>query len=169
LGGASGEIPLAKIAASLRLSEDEIDEIMRVESRLRIATIGSGDEINLTPMTFGWAGGRVYIFGRGQKIANLRRHSSATVLVDTGERWRDLRGIMMIGDARVLESAEDEAADDHLGSAQHNLGEKHGLTKDGVVAAYTPTASGRSRRWIVFTPTKVVSWNNEKLKQGRDT
>ena len=97
---------------------------MRAESRLRIATIGSGNEINLTPMTFGWAGGRVYIFGRGQKIANLRRRSAATVLVDTGERWRDLKGIMMIGAARVLESAEDEAADDHLGSAQLNLGEK---------------------------------------------
>lgn len=142
---------------------------MRAESRLRIATIGSGNEINLTPMTFGWAAGRVYIFGRGQKIANLRRRSAATVLVDTGERWRDLKGIMMIGDARVLESAEDEAADDHLGSAQLNLGGKHGLNKDGVVAAYAATASGRSRRWIVFTPTKVVTWNNEKLKQGRDT
>jgi nitroimidazol reductase NimA-like FMN-containing flavoprotein (pyridoxamine 5'-phosphate oxidase superfamily) len=160
---------MAKIAASLRLSDDEIDEIMRVESRLRIATVGSGGEINLTPMTFGWAGGQVYIFGRGQKIANLRRHGSATLLVDTGERWRDLKGVMMSGDARVLESAEDEAADDHLGSAQLNLGEKHGLEKDGVVAAYAPTASGRSRRWIVFTPTKVVSWNNEKLKQGQNT
>jgi nitroimidazol reductase NimA-like FMN-containing flavoprotein (pyridoxamine 5'-phosphate oxidase superfamily) len=148
----------------LRLSVAEIDEIMAAESRLRIATLGAGEAINLTPMTFGWAGGQAYIFGRGQKIANLRRRSSATVLVDTGERWHDLKGIMMMGAARVLESAEDEAADAHLRSAQLNLGEKHGLTKDGVVSAYSATASGRSRRWIVFAPTKIVTWNNEKLK-----
>ena len=45
-----------------------------------------------------------------------------------------------------------------------NLGEKHGLRDDaGAVKAYDATASGRSRRWIVFTPRKTVSWNNERL------
>lgn len=154
---------MAKISPSLHLSPDEIDVLMREESRLRIATIGPGDEINLTPMTFGWAGGRVYIFGRGQKVVNLRRNSTATVLLDIGAQWRDLKGIMMRGDARVLETVEDENADKSLMEAQANLGEKHNLKKDGAVTPYSPTASGRSRRWIVFTPRKIVSWNNEKL------
>lgn len=154
---------MAKISPSLHLSPDEIDVLMREESRLRIATIGPGDEINLTPMTFGWAGGKVYIFGRGQKVVNLRRNSTATVLLDIGEQWRDLKGIMMRGDARVLETVEDENADKSLMEAQANLGEKHNLKKDGAATPYSPTASGRSRRWIVFTPRKIVSWNNEKL------
>ncbi len=155
---------MAKIDSSLTLSSDEINDLMRTESRLRIATIGPGNEINLTPMTFGWAGGRVYIYGRGQKIADLRRSDIATVLVDIGSEWRALKGIMMRGHAHILETSEDERADEYLKDAQMNLGAKHNLLKDGTVTPYAPTASGRSRRWIAFVPETVVSWNNEKLK-----
>ena len=155
---------MAKISSSLKLSHGEIDGLMRAESRLRIATIGPRDQINLTPMTFGWAGGKVYIFARGQKIANLRRNTTATVLVDVGSEWRTLKGIMMRGHAHILENKADEAADEHLVEAQLNLGEKHNLQEDGAIVPYAPTASGRSRRWIAFTPATVVSWNNERLE-----
>ncbi len=154
---------MAKISESLKLSEEELDELMRSETRLRIATIGPGADINLTPMTFGWANGLVYIFARGQKVANLRRNSTATVLVDAGTRWRELQGIMMRGKARVLESSDDEGADEWLQQAQLNLGIKHGLEKDGVVQPYKASAAGKSRRWIVFQPKSVVSWDNSKL------
>ena len=154
---------MARLPDSLRLTDAEIDALMRSESRLRIATIGPGAEINLTPMTFGWAGGRVYIYGRGQKIANLRRNPIASVLVDVGESWRELKGLMLRGRARVLENAEEEAADPHLAEAQRDLGHKHGLERDGAPAPYAATAAGRSRRWIVFTPTTIVSWNNARL------
>ncbi|MDP6876072.1 MAG: pyridoxamine 5'-phosphate oxidase family protein [Alphaproteobacteria bacterium] len=154
---------MAKIAPSLQLSPTEIDAVMARKARLRIATIGPGDDINLTPMTFGWAGGRVYIFGRGQKIANLRRNPTATVLVDTGEAWRELVGIMMRGEAVVLENKDAEDADPHLRQAQLNLGLKHGLEKDGQPAPYAASAAGRSRRWIVFTPHSTVTWDNAKL------
>ena len=154
---------MAKIASSLVLSDDEIDDLLRTESRCRIATIKAGGEINLTPMTFGWAGGRVYIFGRGQKVADLRRSDTATILVDVGSEWRSLKGLMMRGRAFILETSEDEIADEYLEEAQMNLGVKHNLTEDGAIVPYSPTASGRSRRWIVFTPTKLVSWNNERL------
>ncbi len=136
---------------------------MRRETRIRIATIGPGSKINLTPMTYGWADGQVYIFGRGQKIANLRRNPTATVLVDIGNSWRELQGVMMHGTAQVLESSEEEEACPGLAEARLNIGEKSGLVKDGQVIPYGATASGRSRRWIVFEPADIVSWNNERL------
>jgi nitroimidazol reductase NimA-like FMN-containing flavoprotein (pyridoxamine 5'-phosphate oxidase superfamily) len=115
-------------------------------------------------MTFGWAGGRVYIFGRGQKVANLRRNQTATVLVDVGDAWRELKGVMMRGRARVLEDAAAEAADPHLEEAQLNIGAKSGLkADDGKVKPHAVSASGRSRRWIVFEPEKIVSWDNARL------
>jgi len=114
-------------------------------------------------MTFGWSMGNVYIFGRGQKVANLRRASTATILVDVGSSWNELKGVMMRGDARVLETEDEEMSDEGLALAKLNIGEKHGLAKDGEIIPYAATASGRSRRWIVFTPRKMVSWDNEKL------
>jgi len=154
---------VARIPERLRLTPEKLDALMRREGRIRIATIGPGSKINLTPMTFGWANGLVYIFGRGQKVVNLRRNPTATVLVDVGERWRELQGVMMHGSAKVLESTTDEAADEYLQAAQLNLGEKSGLVQEGKVAPYAATASGRTRRWIVFTPESVVSWDNSLL------
>lgn len=154
---------MAKIAPSLKLTSDEVDMLLRTEARCRIATIGPGQQINLTPMTFGWAGEKVYIFARGQKIANLRRNAHTTVLVDVGESWKELKGIMLRGQATVLESAEEEQTDPDLQAACENLGNKHNLTRNNKPIAYAATASGRSRRWIVFTPEHIVSWNNENL------
>lgn len=155
---------MAKISDALRLTPEEVDALLTSEARLRIATIGPGADINLTPMTFGWADGRIYIFGRGQKVANLRRNSTATVLVDIGEAWRELKGVMLRGHALVLEDQEAEQADPGLAAARLNLGEKHGLRDEsGRTKGYGATAAGRSRRWIVFTPEKVVSWDNARL------
>lgn len=137
---------------------------MRHETRIRIATIGPGTEINLTPMTFGWAHGFVYIFGRGQKVVNLRRDATATILVDVGAGWRELQGVMMRGQAKVLENEVEEAADEWLLEAQINLGRKSGLRKDGEIQPYAASASGKTRRWIVFEPSTVVSWDNSKLE-----
>jgi nitroimidazol reductase NimA-like FMN-containing flavoprotein (pyridoxamine 5'-phosphate oxidase superfamily) len=154
---------MAKIDPKLHLNAQEIDALMTTAVHLRIATVGPGTRINLTPMTFGWAGGKVYIFGRGQKIANLRRDNTSTVLVDVGDAWQELQGIMMQGRADILETATAEAGDTDLTATQLNIGRKHNLEKDGVVAPYQATAAGNSRRWIVFTPAQIISWNNQKL------
>ena len=154
---------MAKIAKKLQLSDADVNALMSGEVHLRMATIGPDTDINLTPMTFGWAGGKVYIFGRGQKIANLRKASTATVLVDVGSDWRELKGVMMRGHGIVLESLEEEQADKNLLDAKLTIGAKHGLKKEGMAVPYDATASGKSRRWIVFTPEKIVSWDNEKL------
>lgn len=71
---------MAKISSSRNLSSDEIDDLMRTESRLRIATIGPRDEINLTPMTFGWAGGRLGI-GEVPADAMVREVKDETGLI----------------------------------------------------------------------------------------
>ena len=115
------------IDPKLSLTADQIEQLLTEEARLRIATIGPGSDINLTPMTFGYANGKIYIFARGQKIANLRRTPTATILVDVGEAWRELQGVMLRGTAQVLEDVDAEASDADLQATQANLGVKHGL------------------------------------------
>ena len=54
--------------------------------------------------------------------------------------------------------------DPHLDAARLDLGRKHDLRDaDGNVRPHEVSAAGRSRRWIVFTPERIVSWNNERL------
>jgi nitroimidazol reductase NimA-like FMN-containing flavoprotein (pyridoxamine 5'-phosphate oxidase superfamily) len=158
---------MAPIPRELMLDHRELDELMTTTWNMRVATTGPGDAINLTPLWFGWAGGRVYFYCRGQKIANLRRNPRCTVLVDRNERFVELQGAMFQGMAVVLEDADAERADPHLESARRQMGTKyaggHGGEGDAVPQRFAPSARGRLWRWVVFTPDKTVSWDNTKL------
>ena len=92
----------------IALSEAELDELMTSTWNLRVASIGPGTRINLTPLWFGWAGGKVFFYCRGQKVVNLRRDPTASVLVDRNERFPELVGAMFQGRAEVLEDAAAE-------------------------------------------------------------
>ncbi len=151
----------------LALDPEQIDELMQSEWNLRIASRGPSERINLTPMWFGWAGGRVYIYGRGQKVVNLRRHPVCSVIVDRNEKFPELQAVMIQGRATVLEDAAAEEADPHLKQAREQMGQKYNGGHGGAPVEEPPpnsaTAGGRSRRWIVVQPERIVTWDNFKL------
>ncbi|MDP6605266.1 MAG: pyridoxamine 5'-phosphate oxidase family protein [Dehalococcoidia bacterium] len=157
---------MPRISRKLALTDNELDELMMSSWNMRIATIGMNNRINLTPMWFGWVNGKVYFTGRGQKIVNLRRNPSTTLLVDKNERFPELVGAMFQGVARVLETAEEEAADPDLEQARMLIGAKyaggHGET-DATPRRNDSTATGDTNRWVVFTPDRLVSWDNPKI------
>ena len=149
------------------LSGEQVDEIMAAQWTMRVATVGPGSRINLTPMWFGWAGGAVYFFGRGQKIVNLRRNPACTVIVDRNEKFPELQGIMLQGHGRVLEDLEAENSDPHLADVRIQIGMKYnGGFGQPLLQAPPPfaaTARGRNRRWVVMAPEYIVSWDHLKL------
>jgi nitroimidazol reductase NimA-like FMN-containing flavoprotein (pyridoxamine 5'-phosphate oxidase superfamily) len=161
---------MAGIPAELSLDDDQLDEMMRTSWNMRIATVGPGERLNLTPLWFGWAGGRIYAFCRGQKIVNLRRNPNVTILVDRNERFPELQGAMFQGRAVILEDQAAEAADPHLDEARSQMGAKYaGGHGEPAPAAGEPaprfeaSARGRNWRWISLTPDHVVTWDNLKL------
>lgn len=155
------------LSRELALTGEHLDELMLSSWNMRIATIGPGTRINLTPLWFGWAGGNIYTFCRGQKIANLRRDPVATILVDRNERFPELQGAMFQGCAVVLEDAEAEAADPHLEEVRMQMGAKYADGHGEANAAPRrngATARGRHWRWVRFEPTRVVTWDNQRIK-----
>jgi Predicted flavin-nucleotide-binding protein len=144
------------IAKELALSEEQIEEMLATQWVARIATFGPGQRINLVPMWFGWAGGKIYMYARGQKVINLRRNSACSVLVDRNEKYPELQGIMMLGTAVVLEDAAAERADPYLAEVRRQFGQKYrggdGRPPQAQPQLAVATASGSTRRWIVFTP-----------------
>lgn len=151
----------------IALTDAQVDEIMATQWNMRVATVGPGSRINLTPMWFGWGGGRVYFYARGQKVVNLRRNPDCTVLVDRNERFPELQGIMLQGQARVLETAEEEQADPFLATVRIEMGRKynggHGQPPAADPGPFAATARGRNRRWVVLAPEHRVSWDNHRL------
>ena len=159
------------LSRKLALDDAQIAEIMTSCWNCRIATVGPGARINLTPMWFGWAGGRVYIYGRGQKVVNLRRNPTCSIIIDRNERFPELQAVMLQGSAIVLEDAAAEAADPHLAEARVQMGRKynggHGEAAVEDPPANGATARGDNGRWIVMVPDSTLTWDNFKLASLR--
>jgi nitroimidazol reductase NimA-like FMN-containing flavoprotein (pyridoxamine 5'-phosphate oxidase superfamily) len=153
----------------LGLTSEELDDLMTTNWNMRVATVGPGELINLTPVWFGWVGGLVYFYSRGQKIVNLRRNPNCTILVDRNEQYSELQGVMFQGRATILEDAASEEADPHLEDARWQIGSKYadghgeGKASAGEPVRNGTTARGRSWRWAVFRPDRAVTWDNQKL------
>lgn len=161
---------MAGIPAELSLDDETLDEMMRTSWNMRIATVGPGERINLTPLWFGWAGGKIYTYCRGQKMVNLRRNPNVTILVDRNERFPELQGAMFQGKAHILEDAAAEQADPHLEEVRIQMGAKyaggHGepAPEPGAPSPrFEATARGSKWRWISVTPEHVVTWDNHKI------
>ncbi len=163
------------ISKKLALSDEQLEELMTSSWNMRIATVGPGTRINLTPMWFGWSAGKIFTYGRGQKVVNVRRTPECTIIVDRNERFPELQAAMFQGTARVLETASDEQAESGMAEVRAQMGRKYS-GGHGQPAASEPadsstdnmaTASGESNRWIVFTPDRLVTWDNFKLKDLR--
>lgn len=165
---------MAPLSRELALTDDELTELMTSTWNMRIATLGPGTRINLTPLWFGWAGGKIYFFARGQKVVNLRRTPDCTVLVDRNERFPELQGAMFQGRGIVLEDAAAEAADPDLEEARWQIGTKY-AGGHGEPAPEVPgtrlrneaTARSKSWRWVVIVPDRTVSWDNKKIAAMR--
>ena len=155
------------IPRELSLTSAELDELMLLSWNMRIASVGPGTRINLTPLWFGWAGGKIYTFCRGQKVVNLRRNPVATVLVDRNERFPELQGAMFQGRATVLEDAAAEAADPDLETVRLQMGRKYagGHAEPREPQRNAATARGRHWRWVVITPDRTVTWDNTKIRR----
>ena len=152
------------------LSDEQLDDLLTSSWIIRIATLGPAERMNLTALWFCWAGGKIYAFTRGQKVENLRRNPSCSVIVDQNERYPELKGAMLQGTARVLEDAAKEAADEHLDNVvRDRMGKKYqkGGFGDPTNTRNASSAMGANWRWIVFTPERCFSWDNSKLTRPK--
>jgi len=159
---------VAAIPREIALTDTEVDELLGACSIMRIASHGPGARINLTPMWFAWEAGAIYVWCRGQKLANMRRDPRVTVLIDVGEHFAELQGVMIDGTATVLEDAAAEEGDPGLTVVRGGMGGKYAGRRASVDSgAVTRTATGRTRRWVRIEPTRMVSWDNTKLDRVR--
>jgi hypothetical protein len=92
---------------------------------MRISTLSPSGRINATPLWFAWHGGKIWTYCRGRKVDNLRANPQCTLLVDRAVRFAELQGIMIQGQAQIIEDAAAEAADPELAAVRDLMGRKY--------------------------------------------
>src|SRR3954451_11204855 len=113
------------LSRDLSLTDAERDQILSSEWNMRISTVSPSGRINATPLWFAWHDAKVWAYCRGQKVENMRHDPRCTVLVDRAVRFPELQGIMMQGEAVVLEDADAERAQPGLEEVRAIMGRKY--------------------------------------------
>ncbi len=126
------------------------------------ATLGPNGRPHLMPLWYVHHGSelRAWTFAKSQKARNLERDPRATLQVEAGEGYGELRGAMLECDVE-LERDVDRVAE--LGvelMRRYSAGASEADLEAGV------RAQAPKRVGLTFTPTRVVTWDHRKLAEG---
>jgi nitroimidazol reductase NimA-like FMN-containing flavoprotein (pyridoxamine 5'-phosphate oxidase superfamily) len=145
----------------IRMSPEEERAYLAACSRVIVTTNGPDGMPHPVPMNYGLdPGGRIVItaFRKSQKIRNLERDPRATLLVESGETYAELKAVMAWCDAEIVTDPDRVRA--LMGHVRAEAALATSLT-GGMNEQVR--ASLAKRAVVLFTPYKTVSWDHAKL------
>lgn len=145
----------------IAMSEAEVRAYLASQRRVILVTNGPDGMPHPVPMNFGLdAAGRFILtaFAKSQKVRNLERDPRATLLVESGGLYQELKSVIAWCDAEIVrDPLEVRALLDSMKAAPE------------MGASLTPamrqqvTSSMAKRVALRFAPYKIVSWDHAKL------
>jgi PPOX class probable F420-dependent enzyme len=154
--------------ASIALTESEVDALLRAARTLVLVTNGPDGVPDPVPMWFVVdEGGTVWMrtYAKSQKVLNLERDPRFAALVETGDRYVELRGAQISGTVALVDDV-DRICEVFAGLMvkYEGLDPEH---VDSVKAGYRDRAP--KQRALRLDVTKVVSWDHGKQAAARGT
>ena len=140
----------------IQLSPDEQAAFLREHRKGALATIGKDGFPHVVAMNFLAKDGAFYMtsYGKAQKVLNIRRDPKVALMVETGNNYAEMRGVMIRGECEIIEGAD--AVRDVFAAMAEARG----------TPAERPRASADSapkRVVLKIVPEKITSWDHRKL------
>jgi PPOX class probable F420-dependent enzyme len=157
----SGNLPRVSRRDQIKLSEPELLELLDEERIAVVSSFGPRGWPHSMPMWFVPRDGEVWIwtYVKSQKVRNLERDPRATVLVETGHEYGELRGVMVEAEAKIHRDGETV-----LGFAEElTLRYAKGISSVEGDAKAALEAQAPKRVAIHFRPVRTASWDHRKL------
>jgi hypothetical protein len=145
----------------IKLSEEELRELLETERVAIVSSNGSRGWPHSMPLWFVPREGEVWIwtYAKSQKVRNLERDQRATVLVETGHEYGELRGAMFEAEA-VLHRDFETVIDFAEELTVRYAGDISAVEGDAKAAL---EAQAPKRVAIQLKPVRVASWDHRKL------
>jgi PPOX class probable F420-dependent enzyme len=139
------------------MTDDELRAFIAEQMIVSVATIGPRGRPHLVPLWYTADGVvlRTWTYAKSQKAVNLERDPHATLQIEDGVLYHELRGAMLECDAEL---EHDPAEVEKFGLG---LFERYAELNDDVREMVR--AQAQKRVGLTFTPTRVVSWDHRKL------
>lgn len=155
------------------MSDAEVEDFLSEERTLTCATAGPRGWPHLMPLWYvlrvtpaGQPGPRLWswTYGVSQKVRNLERDPRATVQVEAGEQYQELRGVMLECEVRVHSDA------DVVKALGHEIFARYASPRGQPPAENLPPEVGEmvdkqalKRVALEFVEVRRASWDHRKL------
>ncbi|HVB72066.1 MAG TPA: TIGR03618 family F420-dependent PPOX class oxidoreductase [Ktedonobacteraceae bacterium] len=146
----------------IRMNDEEIRSFLQEQRTLQVATINHDGWPHLVAMWYALINDQVvfWTYAKSQKAINLRRDGRLTCLVETGERYDELRGVQIKGRAIINDDRETVQRIGETIYERYTGGPLNETTHQMVVAQ-------AAKRVVIFVePVEIVSWDHRKLGGG---
>ena len=140
------------------MSDDELDAFLAEQKVMQCATVGPRGVPHMVPLWFVAEGLELsgWTYAKSQKAKNLERDPRATLGIEDGVEYQELRGVMLECEVGLERDAAEV--------------EKYGLALFGRYAGELNdeiremvSAQAQKRVGLSFVPSRVVSWDHRKL------
>jgi PPOX class probable F420-dependent enzyme len=139
------------------MTDEELRAFVAEQMIVSVATTGPRGRPHLVPLWYVADGTtlRSWTYGKSQKAKNLERDPRATLQIEDGVLYHELRGVMLECDVDI----------------EHDPAEvvKYGMALFERYAEINPDieemvrAQAQKRVGLTFRPTRIVSWDHTKL------
>lgn len=145
----------------IRMTPEEVHAYLGEQRRIILITIAADGMPHPMPMNYGLDDeGRVLMttFRKSQKVRNVERDPRATLLVESGDDYADLKAAILFADVEIIDDPE---AVRTLMSRIRAGEALAGSMDEGRNAQVR--ASIAKRVVLRFTPFRTISWDHGKL------
>ena len=141
----------------ITMTDEELREFLGAKKVVTCATVGPKGRPHLMPLWYSPEGTtlRGWTYAKSQKAKNLERDPHATLQVEDGELYHELRGVMMECDVEI-EREPAEVAKYGLALFERFVPVNDDVTQ--MVESQAPKRIG-----LTFHPTRIVTWDHGKL------
>ena len=141
------------------MAPEEVEAFLEEQRTLQVASINADGTPHLVAMWFARHDGEIafWTYAKSQKVVNLRRDPRLTVMVESGAKYEELKGVTIYGRARIVEDLDEVFAFGDKIYKRYWGPIDSDLIREGV------RAMGRKRVLILVEAEKTVSWDHSKL------
>ena len=152
--------------SAITMSDAELGAFLAEERVVTCATIGPNGRPHLMPLWYFVEDKTItsWTFAKSQKVKNLERLPQATLQVEAGAGYQELRGAMIECDVELVRDLGAITAIGRVLAVRYaDAGGPTGPSseRDAAVARQAPKRVG-----LRFHPTRIVTWDHRKLTGG---
>lgn len=145
------------------MSETEIREFLEGGGTVQLALYGPDGYPDITPMWFVLDGDTLWMrtYARSQKVVNARRDPRCCALIETGDRYLELRGVQITGDLLITDDVERICW-----VAARLMVKYEGVDPEHIPALEAAYAEKAPKQVaMALSLQRIVSWDHRKLAQ----